>query len=245
MHIFLYLFIIILIIIIFWCLFKFIKEKNLDNNLYINNEISNNIIKHKFDDYEILEIYNILTPEECNILINIAKQRGLVNSEVLTYNKNTTTKIDNSYRNSEQTWLDDTHHDITMKIAKISEKLTGLPRNQQEQLQIAHYNSNGTFKEHFDACVYEDKEYCDKINRYAGQRRVTLLIYLNDDFNNGETEFVDLGLKIKPEIGKGIVFWNTNENDELLVKSKHKGNPVINGEKWIATKWTHVRKYNN
>jgi hypothetical protein len=87
----------------------------------------NYIIEHNYDDYKIIEIYNILTPQECETLINLAKIKGLQTSEVLTYQKEKPTEIDNGYRNSEQAWLEDNYHQITMKIAKFSEKITGLP----------------------------------------------------------------------------------------------------------------------
>jgi hypothetical protein len=79
---------------------------------------------------------------------------------------------------------------------QFSEKITGIPKENQEELQVATYEPNGKFVEHFDSCIYEDREYCNRINHYAGERRATLLIYLNNDFKDGETEFVELGLNI-------------------------------------------------
>jgi prolyl 4-hydroxylase len=234
--------ILILIIIILWCLFYSTDSISINNFTNVSSP-DVKIKKHTYDDYEILEIWNILTPEECKQLIEVAKAKGLHESEILAKENNKDTAVNNEFRKSKQAWINDNHHPIIMKIANFSEKITGMPRENQEELQVAKYEPGGKFVEHYDCCIYEDRKYCDKINHYAGERRATLLIYLNDDFKDGETEFVELGLKIKPEPGKGILFWSTDANEKLLTKSKHKGNVVLEGNKWIATKWTHSKKF--
>jgi prolyl 4-hydroxylase len=90
-----------------------------------------------------------------------------------------------------------------------------------------------------------DKISCDEFaNRNnSGQRKSTLLVYLNDTFTEGETEFPSLNIKIIPKKGKGIFFYNIGKDEKVLNDSYHKGNPVVNGEKWIATIWTHVNKF--
>jgi len=236
--------ILILIIIVIWCLYFNQEVENMDsidtNDLDPKNM---KIKKHTYEDYEVLEIWGILTPEECKKLIELATKQGLHNSEILNNEDGKDTAVNTEFRKSKQTWIADDHHAITMKIAKFAEKISGLPRSNQEELQVAKYEPGGKFVEHYDCCVYEDRKYCDKINHYAGERRSTLLIYLNNDFDEGETEFLKLNLKIKPEAGKGILFWSTDINEKLLEKSMHRGNNVLNGNKWIATKWTHVKEF--
>lgn len=203
------------------------------------------IVKHEVDGYVILEIHNILNNRECEIIIDLATKQGLDKSNIWSYGSDNGTAVDDEHRNSKTTWLMDEQNAACMKLAKLSETLTGIPRSHQEMLQVAHYDEGGKFNEHFDACVFTDKEYCDRMNNNAGERRSTLLIYLNDKFAGGETEFVNLGIKIKPEMGKGILFYNTTEDDILIEQSLHKGCPVVNGEKWICTKWSHALPYNN
>jgi prolyl 4-hydroxylase len=199
--------------------------------------------KYSYNKYVLLEIYDLLNHEECDILINLAKAKGLEPSRVSSFAKGKTNSADIDYRNSEQAWLYDSEHPVVKKISDFSEKITGIPKKNQERLQVAHYNEKGKFEEHYDSCYVDDEEFCNKINRGAGNRRTTLLIYLNDDFDNGETNFVELGLKIKPEKGKAILFSSTDNEDNLLFYAKHKGNVVLNGEKWIATKWSRAKQY--
>jgi prolyl 4-hydroxylase len=217
------------------------NPKILENNT--NSNIELDIVKHNFDGYEIWEINNVLTKDECLKLINYTKKFGLQTSEVLTYGKGKDSGIDSDYRKGKQAWINDNHNEVVSKLAKQSEKLTGIPIKNQEQTQVAMYETGGMFKEHYDSCVYDDKEYCNKINHNAGERRSTLLVYLNDDFTGGETEFLECGIKIKPLAGKGILFWSTDENEKLIRKSLHKAHPIISGEKWIATKWSHPKEF--
>lgn len=238
-RILLYLILFILIIFIFNCYFGLI----FDNFQNLDTLSKYNIKKYLFDDYEIWEISDLLTPEECNKLITYTTNFGLHTSEVLTYDNNKTSKIDSDYRKCKQAWIPDNNNEVVQKLAKISQDLTNIPISHQEQTQVAFYEAGGQFKEHYDSCVYEDKEYCNRINSGAGERRSTLLVYLNNDYVGGETEFVELGLKIKPQTGKGILFWSTDNNDKLLLKSKHKANPIISGNKWIATKWSHPKSF--
>ncbi len=130
-------------------------------------------------------------------------------------------------------------------MALLAARLTGIDASHQEALQVAVYEPRGMFVEHYDACptMAEDPDNCDRMNQGAGQRRATLLVYLNDGFAGGETEFVKIGLKIRPERGKGILFWDTDGDENIIASSMHRGNPVLSGEKWIATKWTHKRPW--
>ena len=194
-------------------------------------------------DYDVLEIDGLLSSEECDDLIEYSKNKGLSDSVVLSNNLENETYLDTKNRTSKTLWIKDSEHKVAMIVAKLSEKLSGYPINTQESLQIAHYDVNGKFNAHYDACVSTSQEYCDKINRNAGQRLATLLIYLNDDFEGGETVFTKIGKVVKPKKGKGILFWNTTTDEQIIPESIHRGNPVIKGEKWICTKWSHPRRY--
>ena len=191
------------------------------------------------DGYKIFEMRNVLTAAECASLIEHAKRKGLSRSEVVSHDNDTGTALDETTRKSRQTWLSDDEHPAAKKMAAVSADLTGISASHQESLQVAMYAPRGMFTEHYDACVSDDPSDCAKMNKGSGQRRATLLVYLNDDFTGGETEFVNVGKKIHPETGKGILFWNTRDDESLIPDSKHRGNPVLTGEKWIATKWTH------
>lgn len=64
------------------------------------------------------------------------------------------------------------------------------------------------------------KEHVDITSHEGGKRFLIMMVYLNDDFEGGETEFPVLGDKVKPKKGKLLVFppmWNY----------LHRGNPPL------------------
>lgn len=197
---------------------------------------------HIINGYTILEIYNILSVDECNELIRFSQSRSMESSHVVDYSNQSDRKIDIT-RNSSNVWLRDTDHPIVQKIAGVSSVLTGFPFENQEMLQVVKYESGGKYEHHYDAPDISDMKVLDKLNRGSGQRQYTFLIYLNDEFEGGETEFVNIGLKIKPETGKAILFRSTTQDQVVIKNSLHTGCTVNNGNKWICTKWTRLLKW--
>lgn len=202
------------------------------------------IVKHRFQGgYEVWEIFNLLTPNECKELMRYTEAKGLTDSYIWSTDEQSENVLETAHRKSKQAWLADQEHLVAMKLAKFSEEITGIPQNHQEKLQVARYDEMGMFNDHYDACPYKDPEYCAKMNNNAGERRATLIVYLNTDFKGGETEFPLIGFKSIPVVGKAILFWNVDENEKIIPLSKHRGNQVIGGNKWIATKWSHSKPY--
>lgn len=201
------------------------------------------IIHHKFDEgYEILEIFDLLSKEECEALKHYAEHKGLTDSYIWSYDGNGNAVEDN-HRKSKQVWLEGAEHPVVKKLSLWSEKLTGIPCSHQEALQVVRYDIMGKFNDHYDACDYGNEEYCAKMNNNAGQRKATLLVYLNDDIEGGETIFPRVGFTSVPKTGKAILFWNVDEHEQVLWYSRHRGSQVLKGNKWIATVWSHTLPY--
>jgi len=120
-----------------------------------------------------------------------------------------------------------------------------MPLEHQEDLQIVKYTKDDFYKHHYDT-PYKDLP-ISKFNRLCGPRLATFLIYLNDDFEGGETEFIIINRTIKPKKGKALLFYNIDINLTLIPESMHRGKIIKKGEKWIANKWIRVwpfRLYN-
>eukprot|EP00850_Spirogloea_muscicola_P015552 SM000120S25701 [mRNA] locus=s120:228003:230821:+ [translate_table: standard] len=92
----------------------------------------------------------------------------------------------------------------------------------------------------------------------GGQRIATLLMYLTDNVEGGETIFPDAGdrtqkcwcggeLKpgvcVKPVMGNAVLFWSMGLNGDADIKSMHGGCSVIKGEKWSSTKWMREAEF--
>jgi len=67
-------------------------------------------------------------------------------------------------------------------------------------------------------------------NRDSANRLLTWTVYLNDDFEAGETEFLYQQYRYKPSKGDCIIF-------PAAYTHTHRGNPPIGGDKYIITGW--------
>ena len=67
-------------------------------------------------------------------------------------------------------------------------------------------------------------------NMGANRRILATMMYLNDDFDGGETEFLYQSLRVKPKRGM-VLIWPAG------FTHVHRGNPPLSGEKFIATSW--------
>jgi len=191
---------------------------------------NHDITVHTVDGYTIWEIENVLSGEECDEIIQYCVSHNMQNSEVVGENGN---RVIDTQRKSKTIWIEYTDHSVAMKMANKSAALTNYPRNHQEKLQVVCYATGGKFDAHYD----------NDYNTEVSTRCATLLVYLNDDFEGGETEFVKIGITMKPKKGKGVLFWSLDDTHRLLDNSMHRANPVSSGKKWICTKWTHINPY--
>ena len=71
---------------------------------------------------------------------------------------------------------------------------------------------------------------------------ITVIAYLNDVQEGGETGFPELGINVPPKKGDTLVFHNTLQEDvaaypRINPRSLHGGMPVIKGEKWMVNLW--------
>ncbi|MBS0386338.1 MAG: 2OG-Fe(II) oxygenase [Proteobacteria bacterium] len=115
-----------------------------------------------------------------------------------------------------------------------------LPRQQQEPTNVLHYDPGQEFQPHFDYIDPAEPLFVEQV-RQQGQRLVTALIYLNDDFEGGETDFPRLNWRFKGAAGDALMFWNVAANGALEPASLHAGLPPTRGEKWIYSKWVRDR----
>ena len=65
----------------------------------------------------------------------------------------------------------------------------------------------------------------------------SLVMYLNDVEDGGETIFPEIGFSVIPRRGHAVYFAYCNSRNQGDPLTLHGGAPVRRGEKWIATKW--------
>ena len=141
-------------------------------------------------------------------------------------------KIDKNVRDSETAWLD-TSDPIVRRVMEKCVSLTDRPLTNCEHLQVLRYKPGGHYKPHQD--TFDDMK--------GNKRMYTIILALNDDYEEGETEFPNLNKKYKLKAGDAL-FFHTLDNYELMTsKALHGGRPVKSGEKWICNLWVHKYPY--
>lgn len=117
---------------------------------------------------------------------------------------------------------------------------TGAPVSHLEAPAILHYSVGEQITEHFD---FVDPDLPDHDAQVArdGQRVVTFLVYLNDDYEGGETEFPRLGVSHRGKAGDAMFFVNALPDGKADVRTVHAGRPPRAGEKWIVSQFIRSR----
>jgi prolyl 4-hydroxylase len=182
---------------------------------------------------------SVLSAAECSELIELARPR-LQRSTVVDPRTGTNTVAD--YRNSVGMFFRLGENAL---IARLDERISALmncPVENGEGLQVLRYEAGGHTAPHFDFLIPSSDTNSDSIAR-SGQRLSTLIVYLNDVPQGGETVFPAVGLSVTPRRGNGVYFEYTNSHMQVDQKSLHAGAPVTRGEKWVVTKWMRARKF--
>lgn len=92
-------------------------------------------------------------------------------------------------------------------------------------INLQRYTANEGGYPYWHCELYPKDAVCDTLHR-----TVLWTIYLNDSFEEGETEFLYQHKKIKPKTGSLLIA-------PTAFTHTHRGNKPINGDKYIATSW--------
>ena len=187
----------------------------------------------------IVMLESVLTAEECEQLIGMAQPR-LQRSTVVDGSSGANVAVER--RSSDGMFFRLRENPF---IARLDERLAALmngPAENSEGLQVLRYVPGGQYPPHFDFLVPSNAASAQSIAR-SGQRISTLIVYLNDVLEGGETVFPEVGLSVVPRRGNGLYFEYTNSGSQVDPRSAHGGARVTRGEKWIVTKWMRSRKF--
>ncbi|CAI0461992.1 unnamed protein product [Linum tenue] len=175
--------------------------------------------------------HNFLSKEECEYLISLAKPH-MVKSTVV--DSETGKSKDSRVRTSSGTFLARGRDKVVREIEKRIADFTFIPVEHGEGLQILHYEVGQKYEPHFD--YFMD----DYNTKNGGQRIATILMYLSDVEEGGETVFPSAkgnysaipwwnelsecgkkGLSVKPKMGDALLFWSMKPDASLDPSSLH------------------------
>lgn len=97
-----------------------------------------------------------------------------------------------------------------------------LPDLYHESYNMLKYSGGQEYKAHADGFTKDG-------------RCVSAIVYLNNDYEGGEVEFVNFGIKIKPEPGMLLLFPSN-------YAYRHIAHPVTSGTKYALVTWLHDRE---
>lgn len=172
---------------------------------------------------------NLFSPAECDYLIEVAAPTF---EPALVIDASGSTRPDpiRTSEGSAMHWLieDPAIHALNRRLAAVS----GTAWEQGEPLQVLRYSPGQQYRNHLDYIPGADN-----------QRIRTALVYLNADFEGGQTAFVKAGLMVKARKGNGIVFQNALPDGSADPMSEHAGLPVTRGTKYLASRWIRQRRH--
>ncbi len=182
----------------------------------------------KMEEPKIAILGNIVTDAECEELIRLSKDR-------LNRSKIGAQHEVNNIRTSSSTFLPD--DDITAaRIEKRIAQIMNVPVEHGEGLHILNYKQGQEYKAHYDY-------FKSKVKTVNNPRISTLVLYLNDVEEGGETYFPKMNLSVSPHKGMGVYFEYFYSNPVINERTLHGGYPVTAREKWAATMWVRRKQY--
>ena len=182
----------------------------------------------------ILFVKDFASPRVCEWLIELACPRL---KAAKTFDPESGEARYESGRNNSDCHLVLPHSDLVLALvrARIA-ALVDLPVSFFEPPTMLHYKPGETFSPHHDF-LDDSKGGLSKEIAQNGQRILTFLLYLNDGFEGGETEFPLIGMRYKGKKGDAVFFWNVLPDGSVDRQTLHTGLPPANGEKWLLSQW--------
>jgi predicted 2-oxoglutarate/Fe(II)-dependent dioxygenase YbiX len=177
-------------------------------------------------DKDIFTVAGIFTEDECSDLIAKGEALGF---EAATVQLSSGPKMMTNVRNNDRVTFDDAAFagEIWQRVAdSVPAEIDGWKAvGLNERFRFYRYDPEQRFKRHKDGIVALSG---------GEESRLSFLIYLNDDYEGGETTFSDHRfqngrtitdtIKVSPETGMGLFF---------VHQRWHEGAPVTRGRKYL------------
>ena len=207
---------------------------------------------------------HFLSDDECKHLMRLARRQLSPSTVVAEGGESKKSDI----RTSAGMFLKKEQDAMVRKIEERIAAMSGIPFDNGEGIQILRYDKGQKYEPHFDY-------FHDAVNpapKRGGQRLATMLIYLQDTDEGGETTFPNAkipetfaanevnnpfradnhdaltectkkGIAVKSVRGDAILFFSLKDDYTLDGGSLHGACPVVKGQKWTAVKWMRVAKF--
>lgn len=193
------------------------------------------LVSNKNEPNNIKSFKNVLSKKECKQIINDYSTfvQARTHSNDLEHDKQIR-KAENAVYEEES--------ELLQKVRQIIAEKTGTHISQQEYpLSVIKYEIGGEYKPHHDH--WEHNQNNSHRNPQMGNRWKTAILYLNDNYEGGETHFPNWDTKIKGKAGELVTWTNLNKNRMPNTDTIHAGLPVTKGTKYIIVSWIREFPY--
>lgn len=181
----------------------------------------------------VRRIEGFVTPEICDWLIERARGRMKRAATLEREGERERVRTISEHRTNSAFVVPVLEGGVVMAvIAERIGRAMRVPPEVFEAPQVFHYATGEQYQLHVDY-----------IEGAPIQRIATFLVYLNEDFEAGETWFPHPDLRIKPSRGGALYFANVDLEGRPDPLSVHAGTPPTAGEKWLLSQWVRDQPY--
>lgn len=179
----------------------------------------------------VLVLGGLLADDECDALIELSRARLRRSTTVDPETGGDQVHAD---RTSRGTYFTRGQNALCARIDARIARLLDWPLDHGEGLQVLNYGPGAEYRPHHD--YFDPAEPGSRLQlARGGQRVASVVMYLNTPERGGATTFPDVHLEVAAVKGNAVFF--SYDRAHPMTRSLHAGAPVIEGEKWIATKW--------
>lgn len=197
------------------------------------------VVHSRGEDPVFAALGNVVDADECRSIIDMARPRLKPSTLVDPMSGR---DVVSDKRTSWGMFFRLEENDLVARLDRRLSMLMNLPLENGEGLQVLYYPTGTGSEPHHDYLAPTNAANRESIAR-SGQRVSTLVTYLNEVPDGGQTVFPQLGLAFSPIRGNACYFEYCDDKGRVDARSLHASATVTRGEKWVMTKWMRERRF--
>eukprot|EP01094_Clydonella_sp_ATCC50884_P016246 TRINITY_DN2700_c0_g1_i2.p1 TRINITY_DN2700_c0_g1~~TRINITY_DN2700_c0_g1_i2.p1 ORF type:complete len:267 (-),score=111.63 TRINITY_DN2700_c0_g1_i2:135-935(-) len=203
-----------------------------------DNDVVGSVRALSWTEPRVFLYRHFLTQAECEYIIAKGLAKGLKRSTVVSGDSGAVSTA----RTSSGLFLSSDNDPVLQRIEERVAVFSHMPVENQEQFYLLEYQEGQKYDVHPD--FFPPQDGFEK-HIEAGQRKLTVLMYLSAPAAGGETFFPNAAaadLQVQPRQGDAVLFHSMNADGSMDWHSVHGSAPVRSGTKYALTKWVRVDK---
>ncbi|MBD2459989.1 2OG-Fe(II) oxygenase [Oscillatoria sp. FACHB-1407] len=181
---------------------------------------------------DIFLVKGLLEPTLCKHIIQVAECRPFESAGILIDAVDTQVRSNDMLQLGGEDGLLQSTNQLLLGRVAIAQNLLhqefGLKFPYAEPCTVLRYREGQFYHRHVDNVLLSSR--FQEVQEGIPTRDISVVGYLNDDFEGGETYFDRQNVKVKPEAGAVLLF-------PSYFTHPHESLPVIKGQKYAFTSW--------